>query len=82
MRVMIAIFLGATLALAVPAGPVLAKTPDAQKTSDQQQSAAPTCDGYEQNPDGSWTHTQCQEVGSDNQAGPKAAPRSTGKASH
>jgi hypothetical protein len=80
MRVMIAIFLGTTVALAVLAGPSLAKTPDAQKTSDQQQSTAPTCDGYEQSPDGSWTHMQCQEVGSDTQA--KAPARSAGKASH
>ena len=82
MRVMIAIFLGTTVALAVLTGPSLANTPDAQKTSDQQQSAAPTCAGYEQNPDGSWTHTQCQEVGSESQAGPKASARSAGKASH
>jgi hypothetical protein len=81
MRV-IAIFLSTVAALAVLAGPVLAKTPEAQKTGDQQQSAAPTCDGYEQNPDGSWTHTQCQEIGSDTQANPKVPVRAAGKASH
>jgi hypothetical protein len=78
----IAIFLSTTVALAALAGPVLAKTPDTQKTGDQQQSAAPTCDGYEQNPDGTWTHTQCQELGSDTQANPKTPARSAGKASH
>ena len=77
-----AIFVSATVALAALAGPVLAKTPDAQKTGDQQQSAAPTCDGYEQNPDGTWTHTQCQELGSDALANPKAPARGAGKASH
>ena len=79
---LIAIFLGTTVALAALAWPALAKTPDAQKTGDQQQSAAPTCDGYEQNPDGTWTHAQCQEIGSDTQASPKAPARSAVKASH
>ncbi len=80
MRVRITIFLGAFVALAVPAGLSLAKTPDAQKTSDQPSS--PSCDGYEQNPDGSWTHVPCQELGTDTQANPKTSPRSAAKASH
>jgi len=80
MRVKIAFFLGALATLAVLAAPSQAKTPDAQKTSDQPSS--PSCDGYEQNPDGSWTHVPCQELGTGTPANPKTSPPGSGKAPH
>jgi hypothetical protein len=80
MRVLIAILLAAIANLAVLAGPSLAKTPDAQNTSDQPSS--PSCDGYEQNADGSWTHLPCREIGPDTRANPKTSARSADKTSH
>jgi hypothetical protein len=80
MRIVITILLAAIANLAVLGGPSLAKTPDAQNTSDQPSS--PSCDGYEQSSDGSWIHVPCQEIGSGTQANPKTSAQNAGKASH
>lgn len=79
MRITIVIFLGAVAALADPA-PLLAKTPEPPKTGDQ--ASPPACYGYEQQQDGTWKQTPCQERGSNAEGDEKSSKRNAEKASH
>ena len=77
---MAAILFGAIITPVVLAGPAHANS-SAVKNSDVAKTAAeaspPPCYSYEQNPDGSWKQTACQEIGA--QAEQKAAVRNAGK---
>jgi hypothetical protein len=66
MRIKNAIFFGSVTALAILATPSLARNSEAQKTNELPVSASPSpsCQSYEQAPDGSWKQLPCQELGS------------------
>ena len=66
MRIKNAIFFGSVTALAVLAAPSLARNSEAQKMNEQPASTAPSpsCQSYQQAPDGSWKQLPCQELGS------------------
>ena len=74
MRIAQLVFVGSVTALAVLAGPALAKHPNlnsnananAQKVEDQP--ASQGCHAYQQAPDGAWVQLSCQEAGSPAQA--------------
>ncbi len=75
-----AILFGAIITPVILAGPSRAsnsavKNSELAKTADQ--AAPPPCYSYEQNPDGTWKQTACQEIGA--QAEQKAAVRNAGK---
>ena len=76
MRVVIAIFLAATVAMS--AGPSLAKTSEAPKAVDE--TSQPACHAYEQNPDGSWRQLPCQEDGLKPPPASRISTRDSGKA--
>jgi hypothetical protein len=76
MRVVIAIFLTATVAMG--AGPSLAKTSEAPKAVDE--ASQPACHAYEQNPDGSWRQLPCQEDGLKPPPASRISTRDAGKA--
>jgi hypothetical protein len=82
MRVMTATFLAAIAALAVGAGPSLAKPSD--KTADTpkavDETSSPPCHAYEQSADGSWKALACQEEGLKPPAAPRISTRDAGKA--
>jgi hypothetical protein len=78
MRVVTAIFLGTIVALAVSAGPSLAKTSEAPKAVGE--TSSPPCHAYEQNPDGSWKELPCQEEGLKAPPASRISTRDAGKA--
>jgi hypothetical protein len=77
MRVMITIFFGGLIALAIPAATSLARTSDVPKAADT--ISSPACYSYEQNPDGSWKQTPCQEDGLKTPVRQKISTQNTGK---
>jgi hypothetical protein len=69
MRIAQLIFTGSIAALTMLTAPALAKNSHTQKVDDTSaSSASPTCQAYQQAPDGSWTALPCQENGSAPQA--------------
>jgi hypothetical protein len=58
-NVMSVAFLAALVGLAAP---VLAKSSETRKTTDDE-TASSTCHAYQQAPDGSWTERPCEEKG-------------------
>jgi hypothetical protein len=86
MRVMTATFLAAIAALAVGAGPSLARTSDkpADKTADApkavNEASSPPCHAYEQAADGSWKELACQEQGLKPPPASRISTRDAGKA--
>jgi hypothetical protein len=66
MRINHAIFFGSVAALAVLAAPSLARNTEAQRTSEQPATTAPSpsCQSYQQEADGSWKQLPCRELGS------------------
>jgi hypothetical protein len=78
MRIIAATISTAIIALAVAAGPALARTADAAKTGSE--ISPPPCHAYEQNPDGSWKELSCAENGVTSPAPAKVSTRSEGKA--
>jgi hypothetical protein len=76
MRVMTTIFFG-LIVLTVPTAVSLARTSDVPKAADT--ISAPPCYGYEQNPDGSWKQTPCQENGLTAPVKQKISTRNAGK---
>jgi hypothetical protein len=79
MRVITATFSTAIIALAVAAGPALARTADTAKPTIE--TASPPCHAYEQNPDGSWKELSCAENGLKPPAPARVSTRNEGKAS-
>jgi hypothetical protein len=79
MRVITATFSSAIVALAVAAGPALARTADAVKPASE--GASPPCHAYQQNPDGSWKELSCAENGLTPPAPARVSTRNEGKAS-
>jgi hypothetical protein len=61
MRVITATMTATIIALAVAAGPALARTADAARPTAE--ASPPPCHAYEQNPDGSWKEIGCAENG-------------------
>lgn len=86
MRTVTAIFLATIVALAVGAGPSLAKTSDRtpDKTSDApkavNETSSPPCHAYEQSADGSWKELPCQEEGLKAPPASRISTRDAGKA--
>jgi hypothetical protein len=81
MRAVAAISFGAIIALVNLPGPShatgsQARSAEVAATGDEA-SSRPPCYSYEQNPDGSWKQTACQEIGAP--APQKAASQSPGK---
>ena len=79
MRVMITIFFGGLIVLAAAASTSLARTSDAPNAADAV--SAPPCYSYEQNPDGSWKQTPCQENGLKAPVRQKLSTQNAGKTS-
>jgi hypothetical protein len=77
MRIVTAIFLAAMVALAMSAGPSLAKTSEAPKAVGE--ASSPPCHAYEQNPDGSWKELPCQEEGLKAPPASRISTRDAGK---
>jgi hypothetical protein len=86
MRVMTAIFLATGVALALSAGPSLARTSDkpSDKTSEAPkavgETSSPPCHAYEQSPDGSWKELPCQEEGLKAPPASRISTRDAGRA--
>ena len=74
MRIKHAIFAGSMAALASLTAPALARTSDAQTTSEQP--ASSSCSARQQAADGTWAQLPCQELGSPKQTPLKSATRS------
>ena len=72
MRTASVLFVG-SIALALLAAPVLAKSPVVQRTDET--SVPSACNAYEQAADGSWTKLPCQEVGGNGQTQHRHASR-------
>jgi hypothetical protein len=79
MRMTLSVLAGAFVALAVGTGSSLAKTSEAPKAETEAASPAP-CYSYEQNADGSWKQTPCEEPGLKPQPASKISTRDSGKA--
>jgi hypothetical protein len=79
MRVVTATFIAAMATTVVLAGPALARPSSAPNAGDEL--SKPPCYGYEQNPDGSWRQTPCQENGLSAQSGAKVSAHDAGKSS-
>ena len=73
MRIARSIFVGSLAALVV--APALAKNSDVQKTDDKP--ASPSCQAYQQAPDGSWTPLPCGEMGAKTPTPQKNTARGT-----
>jgi hypothetical protein len=80
MRKLFRIFSGALTALALLAGPALARTSESPKPAGKQ--ASPACSVYQRLPDGSWAQAPCEEINPAVPANQKTSTRSTGVASH
>jgi hypothetical protein len=83
MRVVTAIFLAASAAWAMGAGPSLAKPSDnkpSDKTPETVSETSPPCHAYEQSPDGTWKELACQEDGLKRPSASRISTRDAGKA--
>lgn len=79
MRIVFAVLAGAFVMAAAGSSPSLAKTSEAPKADTEASSPAP-CYSYEQNADGSWKQTPCEEPGLKPHPASKVSTRDAGKA--
>ena len=79
MRKAFAIFFSAVAAMALLAGPALARSSEGPKPESMQQTS-PACSVYQRMPDGSWAHAPCEEINQAAPANQKTSTRSTGNA--
>jgi hypothetical protein len=70
------IIFGAIAGVALSAGPSLSKNSEVQKPDENLSSSG--CDGYAQQPDGSWKQMPCRELGPPAPANQKTTTRGTG----
>jgi hypothetical protein len=70
MRIARLIFAGSLAALAVMAGPALAKKSEPPKADEDKPVASSSCHTYQPAADGTWTELPCQEVGGETQHRP------------